>query len=503
MRKTSGLIPAWPAAMIWAIFAAGLFVLDGWWSLGNLGLLLVLGSTLASYWLTTSASVMVAAVAVAGFNWFFVEPRYTFHVQLDQDLLLLITMLGTSALISVLTSQLRQHALLQTEHARQAERLQQLGTELQHASTVDEQIACASRMISAWIGLPVQIWLQNQSPDAGTPLYRAWKASQQEQRAIGPGTGRYESLDVTMLPMRSGVQRIGTLALGPELPSNVLMTSLLEKSQSVVRLLADEIQRMQFNMQAREAQERLQSQQLRNTLLAAISHDYRTPLATITGAASGLLDECDISRVKAAAKTILQESEHLHRVTTNTLQMARLDTANASFEISWESVEELCGAALSAARRRHPGRILEANAQEGLPLLQCDPILIVQLLDNLLENALRYSPAQAPVILEAHWQTPSILLRVLDRGIGIPEEWKERVFDPFRRVLADGDAGFSSVQRRGMGLGLALCRSIARVHYAKLWIEDREGGGTAICIQFPIETQPALMPDDLVPRGQA
>lgn len=501
VRITSTLNPAWPAALIWALFAMGLFALDGWWSLGNLALLLVLGSTLASYWLSTSVSVLVSAIAVAGFNWFFVDPRYTFHVQLDQDLLLLLTMLGTSALISVLTSRLRQHALMQTEHARQAERLQQLGTELQRATSVQGLVASASVLFSDWTGVSTYVWLNDHPPDPESPLYRAWTASQHEQHAVGPGTGRFDSLNVVMIPMWAGVQRIGTVSLGPSAQGNEGGLTLPERMLPWIRLLTDQIQRLQASLEARDAQERLQSQQLRNTLLAAISHDYRTPLATITGAASGLLDEKDISRVRQAAHTILQESEHLHRVTTNTLQMARLDAVNDDFQTSWESVEELCGVAITAARRRHQDRRLEAQVQTFLPLLKCDPVLIVQLLDNLLENALRYSPQAAPVSLEASQGGQSILIQILDRGIGIPAEWKQRVFDPFRRVLPEGDTGFSFAPRRGMGLGLALCQSIARVHHATLWIEDREGGGTVVSIRFSIEDQPVLSPADASQRS--
>jgi two-component system sensor histidine kinase KdpD len=146
---------------------------------------------------------------------------------------------------------------------------------------------------------------------------------------------------------------------------------------------------------------------------------------------------------------------------------------------------------------------LEANVQTHLPLLKCDPVLIVQLLDNLLENALRYSAQEAPVILEALRWEQNIRLQVLDRGIGIPAAWKARVFDPFRRVLPEGDSGYTAVQRRGMGLGLALCQSIARVHQAKLWVEDRQGGGTVVCLQFQLEAQPAVVPDSPMLRGDA
>src|SRR5574343_488040 len=435
----------WPAIGIWLVFAGAISVLDGQWPLGHLALLLVLGSTLASFWLTTAASMLASAVAVAMFNWFLVSPRHTVHVQLDQDLLLLSTLLGTSTLISVLTSRLRQHAQSQAEHARQAERLQQLALQLQHAESVSAQVQIARGLLQDWLGMPVNVWLSQDTPEPLHPLHRAWQASQQEPGAIGPGTGRYEELSVRVLPLRAGVQRIGTLALGPASAEHGWDDWPVDRLQSLARLLADEVQRRQSDLQARQTQDRLHAQQLRNTL-----------------------------------------------------QMARLDTVDAPLQASWESVEELCGAVLAGARRRRPTRRIENQVPAHLPLLWCDPVLVVQLLDNLVENALHYSPNEQPVRLCALMQDGAVQLQVQDRGIGIPAEWRDKVFDPFLRVLpeARGDSGFADTTRRGMGLGLALCQAIARAHQARLWIEGRSGGGTVVCLQFAAQAQPLAAPPE-------
>ena len=126
-------------------------------------------------------------------------------------------------------------------------------------------------------------------------------------------------------------------------------------------------------------------------------------------------------------------------------------------------------------------------------------MLVVQLLDNLVENALRYSPATQVVVLRVLLHEGAVQLQVQDRGIGIPAAWREKVFDPFRRVLpqARGDSGFADAARRGMGLGLALCEAIARVHQARLWIEDRPGGGTVVCLQFAAQAQPPAAPQEM------
>ena len=505
----------WPATVIWGVFAALMVLLDGVWNLGNLALLLVLCSTLASFWLSAGVSVVVSAVAVAWFNWFAVPPRFTFHVALHQDVLLLLTLLCTSSVISVLMARLRQHAHAQKLEAEQARQHQVLATQLQQAASVAEQVRLAQGLLSDWTGSSVGLLLQQagqrdawfwspdwpQSPDSLQPLLAACVS---EQSAIGPGTGRYESLPVRVLPLRAGVRVIGALALTPWPPERQGLCHTLAWQQSLTRLLADEMERLQSRQQAQQAQAHLQAQQLRNTLLAAISHDYRTPLATITSAASSMAQQAargHDGQVAQHTQTILAEAEHLHHMTTNTLQLARLDAMAAPLQCGWESLEELWGAVLASARRRYPDRVLQAHVPSGLPLLWCEPILLVQLFDNLVDNAVRYSPAHAPVQLQAQRLDGQIVMDVLDQGVGIPAEWRDKVFDPFCRMPGTPrlDPNQDAMARRGMGLGLALCQAVAKAHQARLWIEAREGGGTLVRLSLPLRSQPAVQAEEVTP----
>jgi len=508
MKRTPSFLPA---IAIWAVFAFLMVVLDGVWSLGNLALLLVLCSTLASFWLSAGMSVMVSAAAVAWFNWFAVPPRFTFHVELHQDLLLLVTLLCTSSVISVLMARLRSHARAQVLVAEQAQRQQTLAAQLQQAVSVPEQVRVAQGLLSDWTGCAVSLLLQRpeqvdvwfspagqtEPPAALQPLLLACI---QEQSAIGPGTGRYDNLSALVLPLRAGVRVIGAMALDPEPVREPPLS--LAAMQSLAWLLADEIERLQSRQQAQQAHEHLQTQQLRNTLLAAISHDYRTPLATITGAASWMTQQATQVHdplVVQQAQTILAEAGHLHRMTTHTLQLARLDAMDAPLQCSWESVEELWGVVLASTRRRYPERTLQANVPPGLPLLWCEPILLVQLFENLVDNAIHYSPADAPVGLQARQVDGAIEMEVMDRGIGIPAEWHEKVFDPFCRMQSAErpDPNQDAMARRGMGLGLALCRAVAKAHEAKIWIEAREGGGTLVRLQMPLRSQPVAQTEEV------
>jgi K+-sensing histidine kinase KdpD len=245
-------------------------------------------------------------------------------------------------------------------------------------------------------------------------------------------------------------------------------------------------------MQARLAEEHVQSQKLRNTLLTSISHDYRTPLTTVMSSASVIAEQVGrmpTERIGQLAEVILDEVQQLRRMTNNTLQLARLDSNKVDIPMNWESIEEIVGTVGTRARRNHPQRRIEIRLAEDLPLLRCDAVLMNQLLDNLIENSLRHSDDDKPLIIQAHHDGAALQLSVQDQGCGISDAWKERVFDIFQRVEAS-DVPADGQTRRGIGIGLAVCRAIAEVHGGHLQITDTPGGGTTVCLTLPLSEQP-------------
>jgi len=245
-------------------------------------------------------------------------------------------------------------------------------------------------------------------------------------------------------------------------------------------------------MQARMAQEHVQNQQLRNTLLTSISHDYRTPLTTVMSSASAIAEQAGrmpTERIGQLAEVILDEAQQLRRMTNNTLQLARLDSNTMDIPLNWESVEEIVGTVGARARRTHPQRRIEVRLAENLPLLRCDAVLINQLLDNLIENSLRHSAVDKPILIQAQQHGTALSITVEDQGCGIADAWKERVFDIFQRVEAS-DVPADGQTRRGIGIGLAVCRAIAEVHGGQLQITDKQGGGTTVRLTLPLSEQP-------------
>lgn len=276
------------------------------------------------------------------------------------------------------------------------------------------------------------------------------------------------------------------LLLLTTLAVSTVISYLMElKRQAADRVSAHQIQ-------ARAAEEHVQSQRLRNTLLTSISHDYRTPLTTVMSSASVIAEKAGrmpSEKIGQLAEVILDEAQQLHRMTNNTLQLARLDSSKVDIPMNWESMEEIVGTAGARVRRNHPGRRIEIRLADDLPLLRCDAVLMNQLLDNLIENSLRHSDEEKPIVIHANHDSSSLHLSVEDRGCGISDAWKERVFDIFQRVEAS-DVVADGQTRRGIGIGLAVCRAIAEVHGGRLKITDTPGGGATVSLTLPLSEQP-------------
>ncbi len=502
----------WPAVLIWLAAWIALVYLDGLLNLGNLALLLVLVSACAGVWLSAMASVMASAGAVLLFNWLFVEPRHTLHVLLDQDLLLLVTMLGVSAVVSVLMARWRQAATMERQHAQHSDQLRVLSAQFRESSDPATQ-AQYLQTVLAQNGLhTVAILLINDDaspaldaashhwtgPVSDTERQGLWACIQQFG-ALGPGTGRHENFPALILPVRGRTRALGAVAI-QNYHVHPWDSATRQHMQQACDLLGQEIEREQTLKWAQATKTEAQSQRLRNTLLTAISHDYRTPLANLMGAASSIRDQSERLRtdqLRHLAQTVLDEAQHLNRMTTNTLQLARLDAAPMHIHKDWESLEEIWGSVLAKTRQRFPHQKIQIDLPAQLPLIHCDAILLVQLFDNLIENAIKYSPPGSVLTIQVVRTQSAIEVGVLDEGPGIEDAWKEKVFQAFERAHTQADTSPADRLRRGMGVGLAVCKAIAKVHGATIWAADRSPQGAAIWLSLPLQTQPEVNPKEV------
>ncbi len=499
------------ALPIWALGWSALVALDGRVDLSNLAMLMVLTSALASVWPSVWVSMALSAAGVLAFNWFFVTPRGTFAVALHQHALLLAAMLLVNWIIAALMAAQRWQARRAEHHLLRAEQLRNWGDALRDAVDPLAQAGALHEALQAFsAGHDVALLvlkdalperneadhvLQTGEADEGQ-LAALWHCLREGQ-ARGPGTGRHEELPEWYLPLRGRGRSFGAALLGGHSLGRV-DPELRAYAQALCDQMGLALQRSQATREETRARDLAQTQGVRNALLAAISHDYRTPLATIMGAASSLEEQGDklhADQRRRLAHTIVEETTQLSRLTDNTLQLARLDAPGVSLRCDWESAEELVGALLHRARRRDPHRRVRARLEPGLPLLWCDALLLSQLLDNLVDNALKYSPQEAPVEVLVRRIGEQVVLAVRDRGPGVALDWRERIFEVFQRGTGPRPeerdvAERVSASRPGAGVGLAVCRAIARAHGGELRLRPRGHGGCAFECVLPVVQPP-------------
>jgi two-component system sensor histidine kinase KdpD len=496
-------------AAVWAVAWVVMFLLDGHVDLANLAMVLVLAGASAALWLPVGVSLASSAMAVLAFNWNFVPPRGTFAVDLHQHALLLSAMLAVTWIVATIMALQRITADRARRHAMHVDQLRNLGDALRD---VDDPIACATTLQAALadvVGAPVVLLLLKgsmpESNDAdsavivGTPSadqYTGLWLCARHSTPFGPGTGRHAELSEWYVPLRGREKSFGAAVTMLAEPATVDL-SLRTQAQALCDQMGLALERALTARTASAAREEAQTQSVRNAMLAAISHDYRTPLATIMGAASSLVEQgerMDTGQRQRLAQTIVEESAQLSRLADNTLQLARLDSPGVHLHVDWESAEEIVGTALRRARHHDPDRRIRARLEPELPLVRCDALLLAQLLDNLIDNALKYSNAPSPVEVLVRRQGKHVVFAVRDRGRGVPLAWRERIFDVFQRG-GSGESASAPVPARGAGVGLAVCRAIARAHGGELKLRARSHGGSSFECWLPEVEPPRIEPE--------
>ena len=495
-----------PALAVWALAWGAMALLQERVDLANLAMVLVLASAVATLWLPISASLALTAVSVLAFNWSFVPPRFTFAVNLQQDALLLAAMLGVSWIVAAVVARQRWLGASARRYAERVQQLQRLGEALRDSAEPAHQAGLLQATLAELLGEPPRLLLLRgalpATDDDGAALIlgepsaheRAglWQCLRQG-RPFGPGTGAHAELSEWYFPMRARHAAFGAAMVSID-EADPPGDDVRAQAQALCDLMGGVLQRAHSEAGARRAREEAQLQQVRNALLAAISHDYRTPLAAIMGAASSLREQGE--RLSAAQRerllqSIVDETAQLARLTDNTLQLARLDAPGVQLTLDWESPEEIVGALVARLRQRDPQQRLRVRVEPGVPLVRCDALLMMQMLENLVDNALKYSEPPSPVELVVRRQPGHVVFAVRDRGPGVEPAWRERIFQVFQRAELQ-PAPTASARPRSAGVGLAVCRAIARAHGGELRLRPRGHGGTAFECWLPEQAVPAL-----------
>jgi len=486
----------WPGkdwAVVLGLLAAATvagFILDRYVPLTSQAMLYVLAVVVASYRLSWVPSLFCALAAVILLNFFFVPPRFTFEVETQENLIALFTMLAVALVISHLGTALRRETEAARLNERRARELQELATELAGAAAAQDVVSTGLAAMNRAFRGPCELALLDQAGELDLPpaLVSTFRDGMlrciREAGTLGPGTGRWPGLNAWYIPLGEKGHTSGAACV-----QNVSSydRSGREHAQALCTLIAQALWRLKLTESMQAAQRQSQLHQVQSTFLAAISHDLRTPLAAIMGAASSLQTQRDKlapAEQERLVGSILSEAGYLSTLTENTLQLVRLGSSGR-LNLDWVSMEEVVGAVLARVRQRDAARRIKSRVPPGLPLIKGEPVLLTQLLENLLDNALKYSSDGIELVVKHAGQ--ELQVAVQDRGHGIPEGEELAIFEPYQRNDRSG--------QRGSGLGLAVCKAIAGAHGGSLAMNRREGGGSSFVLALPIaEHQPEQEP---------
>lgn len=441
-------------------------------------------------------SIVASILSVLVFDFFLVPPRYTFAVSDGQYFVTFAVMLTVALVISTLMTRIKHQAQTARLREMRTAALYSMSRELSSSLNVSGLIEIGLRHISEQFHSKVAVALVNDDDQLGEVIttnepYRlttfdrgiAMWVHKNRQRA-GAGTDTLPAGDSLYVPLLGAQEVVGVLAISGLDRRNMTDPDQMHLLETFANQIALACERAKLAEEYERAHVQVKSEQLRNSLLSTVSHDLRTPLATITGAASSIIegtDGMDLQICKEMAGEIYNESVRLNKLVSNLLDMTKLQSGSISLRLQAHPVDEIVGAALAWIDDRLSERKVTTSVPDNLPFVLVDPTLIQQVLVNLLENAIKYTQHDSTINISAIEQRETVIVTVADNGPGIPAEKRHLVFEKFYKQ--------SPTSSGGVGLGLAICKSIIEAHGGNIWVEASTMGGAAF--KFSLRSAPA------------
>lgn len=467
--------------------------------------MLFLGAVMfTAVWLGRAPAMFAAGLGVACYDYFFIPPVFMFDVADRRYLLTFVTMFGVGLILSGLASRLKRQ---EREAVSREERTSVLYTLSRELAATDDpaKLAEISARHAAAIFSGRAVLLQRDAEGA-LRVGAAWPADTVlDAKDFGVAKWAFEhgelaGLGTDTLPGSASVcaplQLAGTIGVLALIPAHREALRIEQRAflDLFCRQIAAAIERLNLMAETRASALRAKTEEMRSSLLSGVSHDLRTPLGSITGAATSLRDDEALSagQRRELVEMICDEAARLERLVTNLLDMTRLESGALSLRRDWVPLDECIGSALTRLEERLAERSVEVKLAPDLPLVLVDPVLIEQLFMNLLENAAKYASAGTPIEITARREADRVLIELLDHGPGLPSGSEERVFDKFYRGPHVGVSG--------AGLGLPICRGIVEAHGGTIRAERRTQTGALFRIALPIGGQPPPLPQ---PEGAA
>ena len=474
------------------------FAMFPYFALANIVMVYMLGSAVAGLKFGRVPAVTSAIANVAAFDFFFVPPRFTFAVADVQYVVTFAVMLVVTLVIANLIASVRQQTRVAGARERRTALLYAMSRELATTRGFDSMARVAVKHVAEVFESRAVVLLPDatgrlRAPSAA-PLPESFRNSDlavaqwvlDHGRAAGLGSDTLTASPGLYLPMQGGSmanasRALGVLAVLPKNPRRVLLPEQRHLLETFAGQVGLALERARLTEAAEATRVSAESERLRNTLLASISHDLRTPLSVMAGAASTLaergvaLDEATRAKL---AHSIEEKAQEVSELISNVLDLMRFEAGQVRLRRDWQTLDELVGAALKRQIGhidRHP---VELQLPPELPPVHVDASLVVQVLSNLLDNIVKYTPAGTHVRISAVTDESFVRVIVDDEGPGLPPGDPRRLFDKFQR-------GAEEAATAGVGLGLAICQAIVLAHGGEIAATPRPGGGARFEFTLP------------------
>jgi len=465
----------------------------------NVSMLYLLAVVFAAARFGIWPALLASGLSFLAYNFFFSEPRYTFSVAEPHELLSLLTFLIVALLTSAIAGQARVQTAKAAERAQAAHRLYEFAKRLsgmsdpqavldatviqvyRHLSRATVILLAEGDLLTVKAACPPEYGID---PDALSVAHHAYSnAAPTSAGPPGPSTVSW-----LFLPLRTPERILGLIGIAQVPNEGPLEPEVMTFLQTLAELTSTAFERAQLGQEISTARTAAETERMRNILLSSISHDFRTPLASVLGAATSLIDYGAKLPETARRDLLVQvkdEAEHLDGMVRNLLALTRVEAHALEMHTDWVDARELFDHTAAVARRRGATQTFEVNVEKELPFVPADPTLLDQVVSNLVGNATRYAGPKARVSLEAKRSGDDVLLSVTDDGPGILPTILPHVFERFVRGPTLGDGGQST------GLGLAIAKGIVEAHQGTISAESpvESGRGTRITVRLPLAEQ--------------
>ncbi|GAB3403034.1 two-component system sensor histidine kinase KdpD [Massilia agilis] len=464
--------------------------------LANIAMLFLLVVLLVAVRWGRGPSVTATCVGVACFDFFFVQPRFTFAISDFQYLVTFTVMLAVGLITGHLTAGLRFQARVASQREARVRALYEFARALSGVLQTEQIHEATRETIQSSFGARTVLLL----PDAEGRLQLAsaedvavavdlgiaqW--AYDHATNAGMGTDTLPASGVFYLPLIAPMRTRGVLALESDEPRWLLVPELRRQLDTFGALAAIALERVHYIDVAQDALIRIESERLRNSLLAALSHDLRTPLTSLVALAESLAVSAPSlsEQQRQMTQALRDEATRMSTMVSNLLDMARIQSGEVKLNLQWQPIEEVVGSALRACRFALSGHQVVTRVPADLPLVRFDAVLIERVLCNLLENAGKYTPPGSTLTLSAQLHGVWLNILVEDNGPGLPPGQEEAIFEKFTR-------GERESAKPGVGLGLAICRAIVEAHGGTIGASARPEGGAAFLFTLPLGMPPAM-----------